>query len=94
MAHTRNIFRLKGAIQEYEWGKPGSSSLVAKYAPASVGRDYNIEEDKNYAEVRPSTNTCLFLKRLRELNTRYGWELIQMVQLLSGAILRYHFVDW
>lgn len=50
---TANIFRLKASIQEYDWGKPASSSLVAKYAPAAMGDDYKVDEKKNYAEVCP-----------------------------------------
>ena len=53
MPNTPNIFRLKAAIQEYDWGKPGNSSLVAKYATTSVGKDYKVDENKCYAEVRP-----------------------------------------
>ena len=49
---TSNIFRLKSSIQQYEWGKPGNSSLVAKYARTSIGEDCKISESENYAEVR------------------------------------------
>ncbi|EJC97908.1 mannose-6-phosphate isomerase [Fomitiporia mediterranea MF3/22] len=53
---TANIFRLKASIQEYEWGKPGSSSLVAKYANAAVGDEYKVEDTKHYAEIWMGTH--------------------------------------
>jgi mannose-6-phosphate isomerase class I len=48
---TKNVFRLRGSIQDYEWGKSGSTSLVAKLASESVGPDYKIDPNHTYAEV-------------------------------------------
>ncbi|KAL5519949.1 hypothetical protein ACEPAG_1609 [Sanghuangporus baumii] len=53
---TSNIFRLKGSIQEYDWGKPGSSSLVAKFAHAAVGQDFEVSDSRNYAEIWMGTH--------------------------------------
>lgn len=46
-----HIFRLRGCIQEYEWGQLGSKSLVAKLAREAVGPDCKIDPEKTYAEV-------------------------------------------
>ena len=53
--HTSNleieitVFEIKCAVQTYAWGKPGSTSEVAKLA----GSDdkFNLKEDTPYAEV-------------------------------------------
>lgn len=48
-----NVFRLKGSLQTYDWGKSGSDSLVAKFLKNAIGEDdsLGIEENKHYAEV-------------------------------------------
>ncbi len=53
----KNLFRLKASIQEYPWGKQGSSSLVAQYGPAAVGEEFEVDEEKTYAEVRGCMST-------------------------------------
>ncbi|KAL5524428.1 hypothetical protein ACEPAF_9568 [Sanghuangporus sanghuang] len=53
---TSNIFRLKGSIQEYDWGKSGSSSLVAKFAHAAAGQDFEVSDSRNYAEIWMGTH--------------------------------------
>lgn len=46
------LIRLRTAVQQYPWGKHGSSSLAAHLAQNSVGPDFSIDESKAYAEVR------------------------------------------
>lgn len=51
---TNNIFRLRGSIQNYDWGKKGKDSLVAGLGPNAIGDDFEFSEDSYYAEVRLS----------------------------------------
>jgi hypothetical protein len=46
-----NLIRLRGAIQQYDWGKTGSAALVAKLSPNALGADFQVQGDKPYAEV-------------------------------------------
>ncbi len=39
----------------YDWGKPGSSSLVARLSKNAIGPDFVTDEEKSYAEVRSSS---------------------------------------
>ncbi|EIN12725.1 mannose-6-phosphate isomerase [Punctularia strigosozonata HHB-11173 SS5] len=57
MVDQKNIVRIRGSIQQYEWGKPGSSSLAAKFAAESVGSDQYIDENQTYAELWMGTHT-------------------------------------
>ena len=50
-AQTPAVFRLKGSIQTYDWGKKGSSSLVAQLSRGAVKEDFELDEDTSYAEV-------------------------------------------
>lgn len=56
------VFRLRCSIQNYDWGKQGRSSLVAQYAKAAVGEDYEVEDDKYYAEVRLGLFLLVFIE--------------------------------
>lgn len=49
---TNNIFRLRGSVQNYEWGRKGGDSLVASLGPRAIGDDFEFSEDQFYAEVR------------------------------------------
>lgn len=51
----RNIFRLKGGLQQYDWGKTGSSSVAARLASNAIGGDFRINEQESYAEVNALT---------------------------------------
>jgi len=53
--NMRNLIRLKGSIQEYDWGKQGSASLVARLAPNAVGQ-FSLQNDKTYAELWMGTH--------------------------------------
>lgn len=44
-------FKIAPGANSYDWGKHGSSSLVAQLAQESVP-DFVIDENKAYAEVR------------------------------------------
>lgn len=45
------VFKITPGIQDYAWGKKGSSSLAAQLATKSIGDDFTVDEDKTYAEV-------------------------------------------
>lgn len=45
------IHRLKCPVQNYDWGKRGSKSLVARLAPEACGPDFKLDETEAYAEV-------------------------------------------
>ncbi|PSR70444.1 hypothetical protein PHLCEN_2v13695 [Hermanssonia centrifuga] len=51
MTMPQNLIRLKGAVQEYDWGKEGSQSMVAHLAPNAIGEEFELEESKSYAEA-------------------------------------------
>ncbi|OBZ74466.1 Mannose-6-phosphate isomerase [Grifola frondosa] len=55
-AASKNLIRLKTSIQEYDWGKKGSSSLVARLAANSIGPDFKVDENKSYAETWMGTH--------------------------------------
>ncbi|EPT00566.1 hypothetical protein FOMPIDRAFT_20241, partial [Fomitopsis schrenkii] len=50
------LIRLRTAVQQYPWGKHGSSSLAAHLAQNSVGPDFSIDESKAYAEIWMGTH--------------------------------------
>ena len=47
----KNLIRLSGSIQNYEWGKQGSQSLVARPGGNATGGHLKVDESKCYAEV-------------------------------------------
>ena len=44
------VFKLAPGVQDYAWGKKGSSSLAAQFGKVCV-TDFEIDEEKTYAEV-------------------------------------------
>jgi len=44
------VFKIAPGVQDYAWGKKGSSSLTAQFGKVSVD-GFEIDEDKTYAEV-------------------------------------------
>ncbi|KDQ54601.1 hypothetical protein JAAARDRAFT_135320 [Jaapia argillacea MUCL 33604] len=52
----KHLIRLRTSIQTYDWGKPGSTSLVAKFAPNSIGPDFEVDENAHYAETWMGTH--------------------------------------
>lgn len=51
MAQPKSVYRLSCKVQEYDWGKGGSSSLVAQLAPNAKGPAFTLNKDGSYAEV-------------------------------------------
>jgi mannose-6-phosphate isomerase len=56
MATSSHIIKLAPGIQPYAWGKKGGSSIAAQFAKVSVP-DFQIEDEKTYAEVGPFAPT-------------------------------------
>lgn len=52
----RALLRLRGRINDYDWGKPGTTSLVAKLASEAVGPDYKVDPNHTYAELWAGTH--------------------------------------
>lgn len=50
------LIRLKGAVQQYLWGRTGSASLAARLAPNAVGPEFKLDEKESYAEVWMGTH--------------------------------------
>lgn len=46
-----SIIQLECSCNNYPWGKKGSSSLAAKYAGATPGGHFKLDESKEYAEM-------------------------------------------
>jgi mannose-6-phosphate isomerase len=51
------VYKLKCAVQNYDWGKIGSESKVAQFA--QISKDFEIQLDKPYAEVNNYSNTFI-----------------------------------
>lgn len=66
------LFRLKGGLQSYEWGKTGSRSAAARYAAAT---DEEIAQDKSYAELWMGTHPS---KPSVETESGYSRKLSEM----------------
>ncbi|KAL7420947.1 Mannose-6-phosphate isomerase [Cryptotrichosporon argae] len=52
------VFKVAPGIQSYDWGKRGSASLAAQLAAESVP-DFEVDEDKTYAELWMGTHPTL-----------------------------------
>ncbi|ORX40886.1 RmlC-like cupin domain-containing protein [Kockovaella imperatae] len=52
---SSTIFKIQPGIQDYSWGKKGSTSLAAQLAAVSVP-DFEVNEDKTYAELWMGTH--------------------------------------
>lgn len=50
---TAPVFKIVPGLQSYAWGKKGSSSLAAQLGSRSIP-DFEIDDEKPYAEVCPS----------------------------------------
>jgi hypothetical protein len=81
------LLRLRGSVQDYDWGKPGSTSLVAKLAPEAVGPDFKVNADHHYAEVSiPFVSHPIIQAELESF--RYGWVHTRTDQHHSSPSLR------
>jgi hypothetical protein len=59
LAHTSatiqpvmQVFKIVPTVQQYDWGKLGTSSKVAVFAQSAGISDFYVDESKPYAEVR------------------------------------------
>lgn len=48
------VFKIVPTVQQYDWGKLGTSSKVAVFAQSAGIPDFHVDEIKPYAEVRIS----------------------------------------
>jgi len=53
----QHLYPLHCSVQNYDWGKKGSKSLVSKLAPAAVGSDFKLDENEYYAELWMGTHS-------------------------------------
>lgn len=71
------LIRLQCGVNSYDWGKQGKGSAAAKFA-AATHNDFNIQEDKPYAEACP----YLFqFDNLLTIGVSYGWARIPQIHL-------------
>ncbi|XP_052057629.1 mannose-6-phosphate isomerase-like [Mytilus californianus] len=56
MGDTERVFEIRCSVQNYAWGKHGSSSAVAQLA-ASADKNLKIDENKPYAELWMGTHS-------------------------------------
>lgn len=54
-----SIIQLECDCNNYPWGKPGSSSLAARYASATPSSTFKLDESKNYSEMWMGTYPTL-----------------------------------
>lgn len=59
MSQPKSVYRLSCKVQDYDWGKSGSSSLVAQLAPNAKGPAFTLSEDGSYAEVSDASSDTL-----------------------------------
>ncbi|KZT56126.1 mannose-6-phosphate isomerase [Calocera cornea HHB12733] len=52
----QHLYPLHCSVQNYDWGKQGSASLVSELAPAAVGSDFKLNEKECYAELWMGTH--------------------------------------
>jgi mannose-6-phosphate isomerase len=48
---SSSIIQLECQCNNYPWGKTGKDSLAARYAAATPGRHFKLDESKEYAEM-------------------------------------------
>jgi len=51
------LFRLQCGLASYEWGKIGSTSAAGRFAAATPRDDFQIQDDKPYAEMWMGTHS-------------------------------------
>ncbi|CAJ0748619.1 2392_t:CDS:2, partial [Entrophospora sp. SA101] len=90
MTKKSSIYRLKNAVQNYEWGKIGSDSKVAQFAKVQDG--FILENDKPYAEQLWIKKKIMPLKDLiksnqdlitKEIADKYNQDLPFLFKVLS-----------
>jgi len=65
---TSSIIQLECQCNNYPWGKKGKDSLAARYAAATPGGSFELDEKKEYAEVGISHLKVLLLRLWSHLN--------------------------
>lgn len=55
MSQPVQVFKILPTVQQYDWGKLGTSSKVAVFAQSAGIVDFHVDESKPYAEVRVHT---------------------------------------
>ncbi|KAG7816260.1 hypothetical protein KL928_004816 [Ogataea angusta] len=56
MSSAPKLFRVIGGAQNYDWGKLGSTSAVARFAKLNDPENVSIDEEKPYAELWMGTH--------------------------------------
>ncbi|RDB27634.1 Mannose-6-phosphate isomerase [Hypsizygus marmoreus] len=56
MSSVTPVFKIAPTIQQYDWGKPGSTAKVAQFASASKLPGFAIDESSPYAELWMGTH--------------------------------------
>lgn len=59
------VFQLNCGVQSYDWGKLGKSSAAAQFA-SSTDQDFQIDENKPYAELWMGTHKSVPSKRTKD----------------------------
>ena len=57
------VFKIVPTVQQYDWGKLGTSSKVAVFSQCAGIPDFHVDESKPYAEVRVyAKNPCFYVE--------------------------------
>lgn len=64
-----SIVQLECGCNNYPWGKKGKESLAAKYAAATPGGHFKLDESKEYAEVCSSLLIWPYSSRAQHINS-------------------------
>ncbi|KAG2362083.1 mannos-6-phosphate isomerase [Suillus spraguei] len=84
---TEHVFRLIPAVQNYPWGKKGSSSLVSQLADGAGIPDFKIDESKHYAEMWMGTqyNAPMRVHSTRQLLSEH---LVAHPELIGESVIK------
>jgi mannose-6-phosphate isomerase len=56
MTRPMQVFKIVPTVQQYDWGKIGTSSKVAVFAQSAGISDFRVDGSKPYAEVSVSVS--------------------------------------
>jgi hypothetical protein len=73
---TAPVFKIVPGLQSYAWGKKGSSSLAAQLGSRSIP-DYEIDDEKPYAEVCLSLSLSLVILAGQMIYHTYSYMILE-----------------
>ena len=79
-----SLIQLQCGANTYEWGKKGSKSAAARFAAATPSTDFQIDEQKPYAEVgvlvSDRADSCRDVLANACIMTSSGWAVTRQIR--------------